>query len=282
MFALSQYVGFGGGSGASSQNFLQILTELGFTTNLKAVIDPADIASYSGSGQNFNDLNGTDHLYRGSSSGSDSTDPTFNGVAGALTSSEYFSGDGSDFFRWQSQPSWVQSWHEDNAIFTAVFTVYQAAGAGGRFDLFGTNGGSGANRGLYIQADTGGGLATRPVLSVKNGSGGTPLEITASSVALPSGWSLLAFGVNEATGASGAYIYAGGASQTFTSTYSSPGSGASSHTAEIFALGNGNSNHTSGCRLGPCAFWSGTMLTTANIASIRSALSTARFSGALG
>ncbi len=67
------------------------------TDGLALHLDAGDAASYGGSGQTVTDLSGAGNdFYLGSTSGVESVDPAFNGVAGAKSGSEYFSTDGGD------------------------------------------------------------------------------------------------------------------------------------------------------------------------------------------
>lgn len=68
------------------------------STNLVMHLDAGNSSSYDGSSQTWTDLQGNYNLIRGTTSGSDSTDPTFNGTAGNRSSNEYFSVDGGDYF----------------------------------------------------------------------------------------------------------------------------------------------------------------------------------------
>ncbi len=69
------------------------------TANLQLHLDAGDAASYDGSSQTWEDLtvNGFD-FFRGTDGTGEASDPTFNGVSGDKSSSEYFSFDGGDFF----------------------------------------------------------------------------------------------------------------------------------------------------------------------------------------
>lgn len=80
---------FFAGGGTS---LINTLSNLGLLTNLKLCLDAGDLNSYDGSSQTWKDLsgNGTD-FYRGATSGSEASDPTFNPVGNGGTYQDYFS-----------------------------------------------------------------------------------------------------------------------------------------------------------------------------------------------
>jgi len=106
-----------GGRGTSLINTLK---NLGLTTNLRVCLDAGDLNSYDGTSQTWKDLSGGGYdFFRGTSSSSDSSDPTFNGTAGRLSSGEYLSYDGGDYFTLaQTNPAWVNTFHKAGAKFT--------------------------------------------------------------------------------------------------------------------------------------------------------------------
>lgn len=111
---------------AGGTSLIVELRNLGLTTGLQVCLDVGDLNSYSGTGQTWNDLSGNgNHFYLGSGSGSDSADPTFNGVAGRKTTSDYFSYDGGDRFTLaQSAPSWQSGMHKAGGKFTILQWAY--------------------------------------------------------------------------------------------------------------------------------------------------------------
>lgn len=103
----------------------EIIHALGLTTSLQVLLDAGDSASYT-SGQTWTDLSGGGNsFYRGSGSGSDSADPTFNGTAGGRSRNDYFSYDGGDQFTLaQSAPSWQSGMHKSAGKFTIIQWAY--------------------------------------------------------------------------------------------------------------------------------------------------------------
>jgi hypothetical protein len=109
---------------------IDVIKHLGLTSGLKLCLDAGDANSYSGSGQVWSDLSGGGyHFNRGADSSAGSDDPTFNGVAGRQSASEYWSFDGGDEFRLaQSNPTWIENLHKNNAKYTFAAWVYVKGG----------------------------------------------------------------------------------------------------------------------------------------------------------
>jgi len=260
MLKVNNLVGWGGGDGPRS--LLTIIQRLGLTTNLQCVVDPGVSASYSGSGQNLVDINGADDLYLGTGSGVDAADPTFTGTAGDLSDSTYFTCDSGDGFRWQSQPTWAETFHKDSAVLTLLFVVYRPSNT--RFDLFGNNGGNSANIGCFTGLSSFGGEE----LSWFVTDVGTALNAQSTANYTTTGWRFFMISVDEAAGAGGSFFYGDGAEETFDATYATPSAANATYTTELMLSGNGASSHADGCLMGPWAAWSGTALTAANADSL--------------
>lgn len=260
--------GDGGGGGESPLS--TILAGLGLTTNLKLCLDAGDAASYS-SGQSWLDLSGGGYdFFRGTTSGSDGSDPTFNGSAGGLSSAEYWSFDGGDYFTYDtSNETWMDNLHKDNAIASWVAWVY-LGGTGTSRSIFGTSGNLTAGNGFNVYLRSGN--TYRCLVQ----AGGLVMSAdTTATPGTPSGaWTFFCGALNEATGASGCDLGFGTTSvtyETFTSTYTSPASTAAAQTLQIGATGNGNAPLPSGSRMAEIAIWEGTRLTQANMTAIHAA-----------
>jgi hypothetical protein len=133
---------YGGDSAGGAKTLIGIIRELGLTTSLDLCFDAGDSDSYSGSGQNWLDLSGNGIDYeRGLTSSATTDDPTFNGSAGALDETTYWSFDGGDRFGTVAANSVADAWAHNNAAFTIV-SVVQAAGTTGTKPIAG-NGTSG-------------------------------------------------------------------------------------------------------------------------------------------
>jgi hypothetical protein len=110
-------------------NLIDAISSLSLTSSLQLCLDAGDASSYT-SGQTWSDVSGnSNHFYRGSGSGSESNDPTFNGVAGRQSSSEYFSSDGNDAFWNTAKHSFPANWHKDGATYTVAGWIYIASGS---------------------------------------------------------------------------------------------------------------------------------------------------------
>jgi hypothetical protein len=120
--------GFGGGSPAAApEGFYEDIVDASLDTNLQFCLDAAAASSYT-SGQTWTDMTGQGNdFYRGATASATTDDPTHNGTPGALSSNEYFSFDGGDYFRLtQSNPSWVNDMHKNNAAWSWILWVYTA------------------------------------------------------------------------------------------------------------------------------------------------------------
>lgn len=222
-----------------------IISSNGLLGNAVCVFDAADSASYSGSGQNYNDTSGNaNNLYLGAGSGSEASDPTFVGTAGGLSSGEYFSHDGGDFCRLQAgaNPTAINAIHKNNAVFTVFGVAWLPTGGGSSTNpLFGTEGGS-VTGGFFHSMTNGSGTHS---FLVRN-SGGNALAVTSDASVALNQWNAFAVSIDEATGAGGGFLWKNGAydqvgsSDTFNATYSSPVATDAPYVLELGARGNGS------------------------------------------
>lgn len=104
---------------------LGIIGHCALGANLNFVLDAADLRSYDGSSQTWTDATGNaNNFFRGTTSGADATDPTFNGTAGLPTEGTYFSFDGGDYFTETAAHTFADNWHKDNGALSIVALVY--------------------------------------------------------------------------------------------------------------------------------------------------------------
>jgi hypothetical protein len=202
------------------------------------------VNSYDGSSQTWKDLSGGGYdFYRGSGSGSDSADPTFNGTAGKLSSGEYFSYDGGDYFTLaQSNPAWVNDLHKDNAVFT-ILSWEKAGFSLGDIGADGAGIALGLDASLHIDLD---------VFTTTT----TVLSVASSVVANPaSAW---AFSGISFTESAGTVLFASNGSYETKSgqTYSSPATDSAGYPLQIGAQGNGLNPAAAGRGLAAMAIWS--------------------------
>lgn len=243
------------------------ISSLGLTTSLQLVLDAGDLASYDGTSQTWVDVNAGNNFIRGSTTGGQTSDPTFNGTAGRQSASEYFSFDGGDYFQEGSDLAFANSWNKDNAAFTFVQAIYYAHGSSAEPVFYNAENSGDIGVALQIIASD-----DAPFVNVFSGGGGTALSLNASSaLALTtSAWNFYAVAVNEATGANGATIKVNGSLEQFTSTYTSP---SASNPSNPIRLGHngGSLFYTSGTRIGCVAAWN-RRLSNSELASLYAAM----------
>lgn len=270
MFIINRLIGFGGSSGGSGgTSLLDLISQAGLLSNLQLCNDVGSSSSYPGSGQTWSDLsgNGVD-FYLGADGSVTATDPTYTGVGDAA----YWLHDGGDYHRLvaASNPSWVDAFHKDNAVGTILVCHRTPSSLTGNFDLCGTDNIDGGNIGFALES-FGGALR----FHVYNGSGYV-LDVTAGSTLSTSAGHMTAVAWNEATGAAGGFFWDNGAyvqvsaSDTWTSTYSSPSASNSPNKLELGAGGAGDRPLANTWRTYAYAMWS-TKLSKANLDSLYSA-----------
>ena len=240
-------------------SFINIITNLGLTGNLQLCLDAGDSNSYDPAVQTDKWLdtsgNGYD-FFRGSGTGGDAADPTFNGNAGNLTSNEYWSFDGGDYFTYDSaNETWMQNLHKDNANFT-IAMWWNAANKSALNMLFGTFNGDPALVGVRFF------VIDNLALQVGNGTGVLSYSGSAGPSAI-TGLNFTAVSLNEATGANGAIFFNNGTSGTTNSTYTTPSSANAASTMRI-ATDDTTNILPNGCRTEIFCSWS-TALTVAQL-----------------
>src|SRR5690606_22838104 len=130
---------------------------------------------------------------RGASSSGGSDDPTFNGTAGAQSSSEYWSFDGGDYFTLgQSNPTWVNNIHKDGAKFTIAAWIYIVASATQQ-PIIGTSINTSVIGWSFYSS-----TSERLNFAVNNGSA---VALGVGGIDIPtSQWAFVAVGLDEAAG----------------------------------------------------------------------------------
>ncbi len=248
----------------AEQNFSQELVNAGLDTGLELVLDAGSFLSYDGSGQTFTNLvdAGVDaHL--GANATPTTDDPTFNGVSGALSSAEYFSFDGGDFFTLKSQPAWAGSGtsgglHHDNAKWTALFWLQIAATATAN-GLMGTGGFGSNHHGIDLVVNS----AEQLRLWHEDGDNlGSDIVGTSTTVLTTGAWHLAGVSVNEGGGAGASFFFEDDTTNTFDGAYLDPKVAAASFTLAIGRTGD-TIPVANGYRIAGVMIWS-TNLTTAN------------------
>jgi len=251
----------------SPDSYIGMITKLGLATDLVLCLDPGDSNSYS-SGQQWSDVSGdSNHYYRGTTSGSDSTDPTFNGIAGNESANEFWSVDGGDYFTPTAAHTFASTWHQNNAAFTLIMVVKLGTEAVNQ-TLFSTLTSTPSGTGITLAIVA---SLSVPQLSIYNA--GTPVaDFAVSSVIADDDFVFIAYSIDEAGDYGDAFGVVGAFLNEFDPTYDTPAAGAADGAPNIFATTNGSTPMTSGSRLAAVLAWD-RALTPAEVSRVRNALS---------
>lgn len=235
---------------ASKHNSLStLITQAGLGTNLQLCLDAGDSVSYT-SGQSWLDRSGNGYdFFRGATSSATIDDPTFNGTVGKLSSNEYWSVDGGDYFTYDStNETWMENIHKDSALYT-IALVFQLGDLSASQYLMGTaNNSSGI--GFALSATTAGTLT----FSTVNASGGG--FFTSNTSLSANTWYCYIISVDEAAGAGGSNKILNGTASTFDATYTSPSASAASGTMKICGRPAASFSMTNLGRMAQVAAWS--------------------------
>jgi hypothetical protein len=261
-----QFEGRGPRNPWHKRDMKEIITGLGLSSNLKLCLDAGDSASYT-SGQSWLDLSGNGYdFFRGADGSATATDPTFNGSAGGLSASEYWSFDGGDYFTYDSaNETWMQNLHKDNALFTIAFWFYwvdPTTGSG----IWGNTQANSNNIGMDIGTSTG-----FPICQLLVRKGSAPVAVAVNShpgALVENAWNFVAFSVDEAAGADGSHGRTGGNFTLRNGTMTSPSASNATYTTQIGAQGNAGILMKSGSRLAALMAWEGTSLSPAQTGAI--------------
>ncbi len=247
MTLLTPTTGWAGSSGA--KNLKQIIEGEGEESGLLVVLDAGDSSSYSGSGQTWSNLvsgAGTD-FYRGADGSAGSDDPTFNGTAGGLSESEYWSFDGGDFFQEVTSAWGDDPFHKDNATFTLLAIHWPVSGSGQ--GLFGNGFNSGAS--FYLSID-----ATKAYLTVRRAPSANALVADSGSAShTTSAINFMGMSLDEAAGSGGLRWQINNSTDSDTSTYTSPTGSNASHAFAIGAIDPTTNALSNGARVYAAAIW---------------------------
>lgn len=259
----------GSASPSADLSLIGIITNLGLTTNLKLCLDAGDANSYDPGVQTAKWLdtsgNGYD-FYRGTSTGGDGAEPTFNGSAGGLSSSEYWSFDGGDYFSYDSANEvWMNALHNDGAVWSAFAVIY-AKNTTTSMAIFGTAAGAVIEGASLIRSSTNALIARYSTASAASTASADAAVSNANT------WAVLGFGVNENGGATGsAYITKNG-SGTWNGANSLASSASPGGDCTIGAFSNKTIPLHSDARIACLAVWEGTALTGANLTALYDAI----------
>jgi hypothetical protein len=238
------------------------LLKLGLTTNLQLCLDAGDAESYTGSGQVWKDRSGGGYDFNlGATSSSEGADPTFNGTAGNVSASEYFSFDGGDYCTLgQSNPTWAASLSKDNAIYALAAWGWWG-GTGSSLYLFNTSP-LASSPGAFIRVSA---ASQQMGVTVYN-SGGIALNVSAGATISTGGWHFLGIVVDEGA-ATGSVVVDGVVTALSSTAYSTPSASNPTQAAQIGGIGT-SAFSPAGSRVASVAMWTGTNPTTTQLASI--------------
>lgn len=238
-----------------NQSLYQIISNLGLTTNLKLCLDAGDSASYNPSVQTAKWLdtsgNGYD-FYRGTSTAGDAAEPTFNGAAGGLSSNEYWSFDGSDYFKYDTtNETWMNTLHNNGAVCSMV-CVWAPGSMAVTQNLFGTAYAASFVSGINFAVTS----ANAVVYFIRNSlAGGTTTTVKTSSGHTAGAWAIECVSIDENGGAGGSSYTINGTS----GTYDGNNASANGNTPGGFHIGTGgnagDSWLSSGSKLACFAMW---------------------------
>lgn len=250
---------------ATNKTLYQIISDAGLTTGLKLCLDAGDSASYNPTVQTDKWLdtsgNGYD-FFRGTGTGSDAADPTFNGSAGGLSSSEYWSFDGGDYFTYDTtNETWMNNLHKDGAVYSMVGMIYRPATGAARGGICtkATNA-----TGMQWHINSTGFLQ----LQVTNGASSVFSQLSTAALSTSS-WGFYGGAVNEAANTYVRKI--NGSDESGTCTYVSPDTANASDTMRSFYTPGGGIA-ASGTRGGCLAVWEGVALTSTQLTNIYNAI----------
>lgn len=245
---------------------IAILTQLNLLTGLKLCLDAGDAASYA-SGQSWLDLSGGGYdFFRGTTSGSESTDPTFNGTAGGLSSAEYWSFDGADLFTYDAaNETWMNNIHKDNAKLWLAIWVWLPTGIAND-GLVGDGGATFSGVGFDVRCLSGPGA----IQFVGLHADGSTFSIAESSGHswVADAWNFVGLSLDEAVGAGGLLWNINGNQSSGNSTYNSPSASNATQTLQLGARGNASNPLNNTSRLAIVMIGEGVTLTADQLAAI--------------
>jgi len=230
-----------------------IANAVGLTPAL--ALDAGASASYPGAGQTWTDLSGNArHFVRGANDAPSTDDPTFNGTAGQLSASEFWSFDGGDFFtKATANGAFFNGLHKGAAEWWWVMAYYAIAG-GAQQALIATKGDAGSSIGVRIIQTA---LDVVSVV-VANGSTNTAVITTTQTVSTGA-WNVVGGYNAEGGGANASFVFINEVVQTYTAAITSPSASDASQTANIAAQAGGGRPLVNGARLGAVGMGSGSM-----------------------
>jgi hypothetical protein len=259
----------------SNRSLLQSIQGVGLTDGLKLCLDAGDADSYEGGINSqwwFDRAGPASHGYyfaRGTTSASQSTDPTFNGMVGGLSAGEYWSFDGGDYFTYHAaNETWMADLVKSGTKMSGL--IWASVSSFSPRSILGTFGGG--TKGLKIYHDN----TPRVVMQLNSASSQVYVADFPGNAGVPepplsaNRWFMFAFGTDiPASGDWAGFLYRDGVYGPFTETNRSIiGSSVGSETLQIGAGGNGSTALAAGGKIAQVAMWTGRCLTHAELDDI--------------
>lgn len=256
----------------------------GLTSNLKLCLDAGDSASYDPAVQTAKWLdtsgNGFD-FFRGSTNVTDAGDPTFNGSAGGLSSSEFWSTDGGDYFTYDAaNETWMNNMHKTGALWT-VFAVFKQPVTSVSVNtlMFTTLRNASGGIGVSIAQQSGssnGGTTSSTALTIRNGT--TTLVVNPFIFAGIQGqYQIIANGFDEAATTDRIYAFNSGRTQYQSTANAASPSASNADGCRVLSyvtLGTTTpAANAVGFNMACLAIWEGVRLTDEQVRSVYQKLS---------
>ena len=254
---------------------LGAISNAGLLANAKLILDAGDSLSYDGTAQSWLDRSGGGYdFFRGTTSGAEAADPTFNGVSGGLSKNEFWSGTATTrCFRYDSaNEAWMTNLHKTGAKWSVLAWVYVAAVAPSGIMWMGTMGNSN-NTGVRLSMGVGAQRDQR-VQVKKTGDVDVMTGRVGDTLLSYPAWHLVGLTVDAPAGAGGGFFYLDGAynqvsaANTWDATYTAPDTGAAAGTMEIGDDGSGAAGGfgiSADTRIATMAVWEGGVITKAQM-----------------
>lgn len=236
---------------AGRGTFRDVLGGLGLLSGVRMILDPWDGRHYPGqSGQIAYDTSGFGvHFNRGSGSGGDGADPTWNGVIGQRSSGGYWSSDGGDYFSLiGANLPWMDNIPKAGAKYTFLAWIY-CGSITTKFSIIDTYAAGPVGFGWQVEATGNLQLYVLNTAIIMGATGGPTPPLNS--------WAMIAVSVDINTGAG--FHVKNNTVQTFSASYTSP---ATSGSGQFQVGGEGGTIPLpNGTRLGPVVCWEPRALT---------------------